>query len=526
MKLIHKLYLSFGLVITLAVASVVMAVWSAREAAYHLDRTHFAHQQYEGYLALSNHTYKLFKQLGDRLLIGDLDRGAGETQLIAVIREDIRALRHLTGSEIRLVGYREVEELDRLAKIERVLEALVAEYMLFVDGNDLAAIRNDWARLSDMLDARIDRDFSAIIQEAIEAEGEEVREVRDETAARITLFKVAAAVFAFIALVAGALSLAMLARDIRRPIGQLLAGTRAFAAGEMEHRIAAGGSSELDDVGRSFNTMADQISAREAALAQAKARLEQAVEERTAELKRVLDQLRVHEENRRRLLADVSHELRTPLTIIQGEADIALRGREKTPDVYREALEKSREAAKHTARLVDDLLFVARREAGEARLRCEAVDLARLLPEVIDDHRALAGGRGGGIAFTSAVETATVRADGDRIRQVVVILMDNALRYGDGRIEVALHGAPGGFAVSVTDVGPGMTEEEQERAFERFFRGSDAAHRYREGSGLGLPVAKAIVEAHGGQIALRSSPDQGTRVTFTVPVRPKLEAVA
>ncbi|MGZ8996380.1 MAG: ATP-binding response regulator, partial [Rhodospirillales bacterium] len=276
-------------------------------------------------------------------------------------------------------------------------------------------------------------------------------------------------------------------------------------------------------VGRSFNTMADQISAREAALAQAKARLEQAVEERTAELKRVLDQLRVHEENRRRLLADVSHELRTPLTIIQGEADIALRGREKTPDVYREALEKSREAAKHTARLVDDLLFVARREAGEARLRCEAVDLARLLPEVIDDHRALAGGRGGGIAFTSAVETATVRADGDRIRQVVVILMDNALRYGDGRIEVALHGAPGGFAVSVTDVGPGMTEEEQERAFERFFRGSDAAHRYREGSGLGLPVAKAIVEAHGGQIALRSSPDQGTRVTFTVPVRPKLE---
>ncbi|MGZ9033553.1 MAG: hypothetical protein ACXW25_03955 [Rhodospirillales bacterium] len=63
MKLIHKLYLSFGLVITLAVASVVMAVWSAREAAYHLDRTHFAHQQYEGYLALSNHTYKLFKQL-------------------------------------------------------------------------------------------------------------------------------------------------------------------------------------------------------------------------------------------------------------------------------------------------------------------------------------------------------------------------------------------------------------------------------------------------------------------------------
>ncbi len=526
MKLIHKLYLSFGLVLTLAVASVVMAVWSAREAAYHLERTHFAHQQYEGYLALSNHTYKLFKQLGDRLMIGDLDRGAGESQLIADIREDIRALRHLTGLEIRLVGDREVEELDRLAKIERVLEALVAEYMLLVDGADPGAIRNDWTRLSDMLETKIDRNFSSIIQEAILAEGEEVREVRDETSARIALFKVAAAAFAFIAVVAGGLSLVMLARDIRRPIGRLLAGTRAFAAGDMDHRIADSGSNELDDVGRSFNSMADQISARETALAQAKARLEHAVGERTAELKRVLDQLKVHEENRRRLLADVSHELRTPLTIIQGEADIALRGREKTPDVYREALEKSREAAKHTARLVDDLLFVARREAGEARLRLDAVDLARLLPEVIDDHRALADGRGGGITFSGAAEAAVVRADGDRIRQVVVILMDNALRYGDGRVEVGLHGAPGGFAVSVSDAGPGMSEEEQERAFERFFRGSNAADRYREGSGLGLPVAKAIVEAHGGQIALRSRPGEGTRVTFTLPVRPKLEAVA
>ena len=196
-----------------------MAVCSAREAAYHLE-THFAHQQYEGYLALSNHTYKLFKQLGDRLLIGDLDQGAGQSQLIADIRNDIRALRHLTGLEIRLVGDREVEELDRLAKIERVLEALVAEYMLLADGTDPGAIRNDWTRVSDMLDTKIDRDFSSIIQEAILAEGEEVREVRDETSARIALFKVAAAAFAFIAVVAGGLSLVMLARDIRRPIGR------------------------------------------------------------------------------------------------------------------------------------------------------------------------------------------------------------------------------------------------------------------------------------------------------------------
>ena len=526
MRLIAKLYLSFGLVLAVVVATVVMSFWSVREASFHLERTHFAHEQHARYLALSNDTYKLFKQLGDRLLIGDLDNGAAEAQLIATIRRDIAQLRQLVGLEIRLVGDEELEELGRLAEIERVIEALLSEYQVLSTRSSLSGLRTDWGRLSRLLDEQIDRDFSALIQEAIDGEAEEVRETREETAQRIRLLKLLAACFGILALGAGAASLLMLVRDIRRPIQKLLAGTRAFAVGEIGHRIPEGGRNELDDVARSFNSMADQISARETALAHAKARLEHAVEERTAELKRVLDRLRIHEENRRRLLADVSHELRTPLTIIQGEADIALRGREKTPEVYREALEKSREAAKHTARLVDDLLFVARREAGEARLRLEAVDLARLLPEVIDDHRALADGRGGGITFFSAVDAALVRGDCDRIRQVVVILMDNALRYGDSRVEVALRAAPGGFAVAVADDGPGMTEEEQERAFERFFRGSNAASRYREGSGLGLPVAKAIVEAHGGQIALQSGPGEGTRVTFTLPLRPKLEAVA
>lgn len=526
MRLIPKLYLSFGLVLAIAVTSVLMAIWSAREAAFHLERTHFAHEQYEGYLALSNDTYRLFKQLGDRMLIGDLDSGAAEAGLVATIRSDIGRLRQLVGLEIRLVGDEELEELNRLAKIERLIESLLSEYMALSESTNLAAFRTDWGRLSKLLDEQIDRDFSALIQEAIDGEAAEVEETRQTTAARIVHFKMLAVIFGLAALAAGLASLSMLVRDIRRPIGKLLAGTRAFAGGEMDHRIVTGGSTELDDVGRSFNTMADQIAARERALEQAKARLEHAVEERTAELKRVLDQLRIHEENRRRLLADVSHELRTPLTIIQGEADIALRGREKTADVYREALEKSREAAKHTARLVDDLLFVARREAGEARLRLEAVDLARLLPEVIDDHRALAHGQGNGITFAGSLQSAAVRADPDRVRQVVVILMDNALRYGGGRTEVALHGAPGGFAVTVSDTGPGMTDEERERAFERFFRGSNATDRYSEGSGLGLPVAKAIVEAHGGQIALTSVPGEGTRVTFTLPGRPKLEAVA
>ncbi|NJN46852.1 MAG: sensor histidine kinase [Candidatus Competibacteraceae bacterium] len=107
-----------------------------------------------------------------------------------------------------------------------------------------------------------------------------------------------------------------------------------------------------------------------------------------------------------------------------------------------------------------------------------------------------------------------------------MILLENALRYGGSKIDVRLDRAPEGYLVAVSDNGPGMAEDEQARAFERFFRGSNAASRYGQGSGLGLPVAKAIVEAHGGKISLTSVPGQGLTVSFALPNRPPLKAVS
>ena len=130
------------------------------------------------------------------------------------------------------------------------------------------------------------------------------------------------------------------------------------------------------------------------------------------------------------------------------------------------------------------------------------------------------------VSFESSVADARLRADPRRIQQVVTILLENALRYGGEKVEVRLDPAPGGLAVTVADDGPGLTEAERAHVFERFFRGSNAAIRYDGGAGLGLPVAKAIVEAHGGRIALSSEPNQGVRARFTLPVRPKLEAAS
>ena len=311
-------------------------------------------------------------------------------------------------------------------------------------------------------------------------------------------------------------------RDVRMPVLALMEGTSLLSRGNLEHRVEISRPLEFKEVARAFNHMAAELRTRETALTEANAVLEQSVAARTAELEQLLDDLKASETNRRRLFADVSHELRTPLTIIHGEADIALRGDDKQPQTYREALEKCRSAAAHTSRLVEDLLFVARSEVGDIRLQFEPIDLTVLLPKIVEEYRNIVETNASTIDVECGVDSAVVRADAGRIQQVVLVLLENALRYGGQCIDVRLDRLSAGFAFRISDDGPGLTAEESERAFDRFFRGPNAADGYDRGAGLGLPIAKAIVEAHGGNISLRSKPDQGMSVTVVLPLPPSL----
>lgn len=526
MRFVSKLYLLFAGMLALAFISTSLAFWGTQEARFSLKRMDLAHRSYQGHLSLSSHTYQLFKEFGDAMMIGDRDQGVLETKLLAAIRSDIANLRSIIAEEIRLVGGEEVAELQHLARLENQIEDLLEEYQSVLNANYEVPLADDWGRLSRVLDEKVDQDFKRLIQQALDEEWEELSEVQAVTEAKLALKQRLTVLLAVFGAAAAGASLWWLVRDLKEPISRLIRGAEVLARGDLEHRIEAPGNSELACVARAFNRMAGEIAGREQLLESTNRRLEDAVAERTAELERLLATLQAAEAARRRLLADVSHELRTPLTIIRGEADIALRGGDKPPAVYREALEKAREAAGHTAKLVDDLLFIARREAGETRLSIRELDLATLLPEMIRDGRSLAVGGNPEVRFHSALVSAPVRADPDRLRQVLMILLDNALHYGGEQIEVRLDSSTGGFAIAVSDNGPGLSKADQERVFERFFRGSNAAGRYAQGTGLGLPVAKAIVAAHGGDIAIASEPGQGATVTITLPSRPFLAAVS
>ena len=518
MKLTSKLeFLSVCLLLVSAVV-IGLAWWGTRTTQVHIERINYAHQALEAHLSLSNHTYQLFKQYGDALTIGDRDKGAGERQLIQAINQDIDLIRQTIAKEIELVGDEELAELETLAEIERTIQNLITEIEALIEKGIPENFSGDWVRLSQILDNDIDRDFHALITEAIEEERGEVHETEAEVAQEVLHIRILMVVCGLMAVVIAAATLRTLNTQVRTPLKLLSDGVREFGEGDFSRRIALSGNDEISEIGNTFDQMAEQIAVTSADLNKQNTDLEQAVEQRTEQLESVLSDIRAKESQRRRLLADVSHELRTPLTIIQGEADIALRGSAKAPEVYRDALQRSRDAARHTSRLVDDLLFMARAEEGLPKLRIKNFDLRKLIEKTIMQSCPKA-------IVDLESDKMPLSADEDRIRQVLLVLLENAKVHGGRSVWLRAKSTPSGWWISVEDNGVGLTDEEKVSVFERFYRGSDAATRYADGNGLGLAIVRSIIEAHAGSIELSDRDGGGLVASLTLPRQSLLKAV-
>ncbi len=207
---------------------------------------------------------------------------------------------------------------------------------------------------------------------------------------------------------------------------------------------------------------------------------------------------------RRQLMADVAHELRTPLAILQGRIEGLLDGVYPRDDTHlTELLEETR----HLSRLVEDLRTLAHAEAGALELRKEAVDLGDLVRDV-------AATLPRPIAVEVPADLPTIEADPVRIRQVLLNLLANALRHTppEGTITVQVQVEPQRMLLRVRDTGSGIAPEDLPRLFERFQKGPDS-----RGSGLGLPIARKLVLAHGGDIGVESVLGEGTEVTVSLP---------
>lgn len=215
-------------------------------------------------------------------------------------------------------------------------------------------------------------------------------------------------------------------------------------------------------------------------------------------------------------LADASHELRTPLTVIRGNAQIGLQIEDDC--AHAELLgEIVRESAQMT-RLVEDLMFLARSDSATLPLNLEPVAVVPLMAEVAGRAEALARERGAELEVDLAGE-GELDADARRLEQAVLILVDNAAKYGSpGKVTLASRTSPTKLRITVADRGPGIPEKDLPHVFERFYRVDKARARKLGGAGLGLPIARTIAEAHGGRIEAESRPGEGTEMIIHLPL--------
>jgi heavy metal sensor kinase len=222
----------------------------------------------------------------------------------------------------------------------------------------------------------------------------------------------------------------------------------------------------------------------------------------------------------RRFTADAAHELRAPLTILRTEAEVAL-SRERPAAEYRESIVSLLQELERLSRTAEQLLLLARADAGSLAGGHASVDLTDLVEETVDRWRAVAATR----AITVSADApgqAVIQGDNDLLRRMLDNLIDNAIRHAPdgGRVTVALADLGGTAELSVTDSGSGVDPALRETVFERFTRADPARQRETGGAGLGLALCAAIAQAHGGSIRLDAGAGAGARFVVRLPILP------
>ena len=285
----------------------------------------------------------------------------------------------------------------------------------------------------------------------------------------------------------------LLANQALSPVDRITSAAEQIAKGDLAERVPmpANASAKMDEIGRLAATFNHMISRLQAAF-----------------------------ERQKQFTSDASHELRTPLAVMRGDMEIALR-REREPQEYQRVLASNLEEIVRLTRLIEDLLMLARADSGRVELRCEPIDLNKLCQQMTEYITPLAQQREQTLTCELPEAEITVNADLQRIKQMLLNLLDNAIKYTEpgGKITLGLKAENNFAVVTVADTGRGIPAEDLPHIFERFFRRSaKTSDRSAAGFGLGLSIVKWIVDSHGGQIETVSQQGQGTSFIVKLPM--------
>lgn len=326
-------------------------------------------------------------------------------------------------------------------------------------------------------------------------QGEKRAELRDEISGdtRDTALLVAAGLLA--GLTGALLLFSGLISSMRRPLEELVDAAGRLAGGDRSARVEVGGLSETATLGAAFNEMAEELEQEDV---------------RRAELDRLKDEF----------VLTASHELRSPLTSVQGFAELLMLERDSLTPRQAETVEVILDNCRHLVRLLNDLLDLARSDAGRLSIRPQPTAVAPLVEDVVRTMRAQTEAGGQTLSVNIQPGLPLIDVEADRIRQILVNLLTNAHEYSPEGASIAVSaGAVGAeVEIAVSDNGPGIPEDQLERIFERFTRGEAGLTQRVGGTGLGLAISKSLVDLHGGSISAESVVGQGSIFRVRLPI--------
>jgi len=424
------------------------------------------------------------------------------------MKKNLNSYRNLSGSG---------QVLESIKEIESGLDSFNTIVLDLIDSHDRIVKERGWTlvKLEGTLEENLDK--------AIEAEISQIERNKEEIKNRI------AVVNSLIFIIIGGVALIAIfivfytRNSITEPIQKLCDGAEIIGDGNLDYRLDIKTGDEIEDLAEGFNRMAAELKG-------LYTNLENKVKERTSqladanktlasrkdELAKINEKLKELDRMKSDFVANVVHELRTPLTLIKGNLDNIEKGfAGKVQPEQKEILGDVFRVVNRLARLVNDLLDLSKIESGKMKFAKEKFDIVGLAKEALKGFEKLARDKDIGIKQEFPGSELNVVADRDKLTQVFVNLIGNALKFTDkGDVVVRIIGLQDEVQVEIQDTGPGMEEEKIDKIFDKFVR---IVSEKKEGTGLGLPIAKDIIELHKGRIRVESAPGKGSTFIFNLP---------
>ena len=504
--------LTTGFTVFLLLISLAICAQISRESFL---QSHIAHSLLLEHKTLSNVSYRLFKQLTDEVIFDQHANQAKYRNKKSQINNAINTIRKLALEQRIALGEEitkgSIEDIDQLRKL---IDLIITEFEVVITSNTTTPL-NEQKQLHYLLESTIDNQFRELINTAVARQYRVVAAINS----KINMLNMTVLWSTFgiglLAIISITYACYWLFNQLYQPLIVIKNATTAIASDNYQQPIAEKLDDEFQEIASSVNQLALKLQEHEAAEASARRRLEFEVDQRTSELTKINLELTKIDARRRQFISDVSHEFRTPLTIIRGEAQVTLRLNSASQLDYKTTLESVLSQAVNLSRLVDDLLFLTRAEMNQLSLEKIPTDIEQLVESELIKWRRLYPHRK--ITLQSELNSIHTHLliDPSRIRQVLSILIDNASKYSgvNQAIDVSLSDNTKFIYLKVQDYGGGISAAEIDNIFERFVRFS----KDKEGLGLGLPIARAIVEAHGGNIQVTSDQTIGSVFIIALP---------